>query len=605
MRRPLVWTAFAAILAAAAVVRGVYAARLGPPVRGDEAVNALTALRIFRGEDAPLFLYGVDYLSSLEAWAAAAAWGVVGIGDVSFRILPFFCSTAAVGVFVLLARRLFGVRVALAAAPLLALPPFFILHLGAIAIGGYAEGLFLGLGLWLAFATLRRRERTGHSPSAAAYAAFSALVGVSWWIYPMVLGFLLPIALVWLRHPEGVGSARFPWRAFLWPRDVLPEPGWNRLLCALQAANAGVAALVLWILITGGGALRWGDGSGAEIGLSNAAKVAFWNVALSCLVAGIVWWRRGVFPVTRGFLALSAGIALGKGFWILERLRASETVDTVHLRFKLAQGFEWLSHLRALWTEILPGFAGLPGTPTRPGETAWALAAVAAAAFLLVPPARRFGRGVWNVTRLAPGPEDLRAAFLSMLVLIPILNIVRGGAGMPVRYWTYLFPALAAALAIGARAAWRRGGWRRAAGVCAVALLVGGSFANTLRGVAARTPFSDAKQRAVLARLPALGVAGGYAEYDLATSLSFLSGERFVFVPFDYRSRVPGQAERIAALPRHAYLFHADPDSTDRLRAAAFRARARAEGRPIFAETAGGVEILVVEGPPMAFDWDR
>ncbi len=598
MRRPVFWLLVLAAAAAAAVSKGFYALVLGTPVRGDEAVNAVMALRIARGEDAPLFLYGVDYLSSVEAWAAGLFWRLFGVSDVTFRILPWTTSVGSVVLLGLLGRRLFGAAAGAAAAWMLVLAPPFFAHLMAIAIGGYAEGLFCALLAWLAFLRLRTLERLGRARPLH-YAGFSLLAGVSWWVYPMILPFLLPVGLVWMRHPRGIGSATLPWRDLLLPhRAAGVERPWRILAGALQAANLATLAILAWILATGGGDFSL---MGREIGLSTGAKVAFWNVVLSGAVAGILAWRRGTFPVTRGIVSLAAGVVLGKCAWIAETWRLSgEPPDTIHLRFKLAQGADWAAHGAVLLDEILPGFLGIvPGRGlTDAARTAWIAAGVAAIAWIAVRSLAPRVRGIAGLFALA-GPEDRRAAFLSVALVLPLLNLVRGGPDMPIRYWAYLWPVLA----IAAGAAIRRR--PRAGAVLAAALLAGASGWSAVRETLSRRPFDTAKQEAVLACLRSHGVAGGYAEYDMANALTYMSREEAVFAPFDYRDRIPGIAPRLAALPRHAWVFHAQPESPDRERSEAFRAHLAADGRPFTRDEAGGMEVFIVDGPPVPLRWTR
>lgn len=594
-----IWLACAAVVSAA--LRIPYVASLGYPVRGDEAVNAIMARRIFRGQDAPLFLYGVDYLSSLEGWAAAAAWRVAGEdGMVSFRILPLLSSVAAVPLLGLLVARLFGRLPGALAAMLIAVPPSYFLHVTSVAIGGYAEGFLMGILLWHAFLSIRRRERREEPVPARPYLRFALATAAAWWIYPMVLPLLVPMALVWARHPEGPGSARLPWRQVLLPHRGA-EGALRKGLAVLSLWNALAAGILVWVLATGGGELRLGS---LRIGLSNGAKVAFWVVLLTGAGVAILCVRRRVLPVTRGLAALAAGVVLAKSVWGLQCL-LGRWEDPVHLRFRLAQGGDWMEHLRRLWTEIVPELLGISAGLTWLERTAWAAGGLLALGLLRAPIARRYLRGIAGVFRLAPAGSELRSAFLAILAIVPLLNLIRGGPEMPVRYWAYWHLPLAAALSLGFAWAFRHPG-RKAVwiGVLA-ALAVGACGWETVRDAAARTPFDTRKPDAAIARLSALGVGGGHAEYDLAHAITFLSRERLGVLPFDYRNRIPGLPERVRALPRRAYLFHADPASKDRARAAELRAHLRSRGIPFRTESVAGLDIVVYAGPPAPLTWHR
>ncbi len=304
-----------------------------------------------------------------------------------------------------------------------------------------------------------------------------------------------------------------------------------------------------------------------------------------------------------------AGVALAKAIWLIEswRVAGGPPLDIIHLRFKLAQGGDWLAHLKIVFTEVLPAVLGF--SLGNWDFTGWRVPAAVALGGILAGLVLRGAlpqvNAMRSLARAAPDGETLRGAFLSILWILPVLNIARGGPGMPIRYWAYLWPILAVAMGAGIARGIHRPGWGARVRLAAGVLFVGVLGTRTVQEIFARTPFDVAKPKAVLTAMPVLGAQGGYAEYDLANALTFLSGERYVFAPFDYRNRIPGIAERLAQMDRILYLFHRDGDSPDRPRARALARYLEEHGCSYRRELAGNVEIYVVEGAAVPLRWQR
>ena len=330
---------------------------------------------------------------------------------------------------------------------------------------------------------------------------------------------------------------------------------------------------------------------------------AFWRaVILNCAIA-LVFAERRVLPVTRGLCALAAGAALGKCLgW------SSAGVLPVSIG---PAWFNWPGrgldrHARALFDEILPAITGMPRTWELAPTAVWicvGAGALAAAGILAV---KGRGREILGVLRVGPGRVESQAAFLCMLVLLPALGILRGGAEMPHRYWVYLLPAAGACFGLALARAWEGGAGPARKVLGAVLLLaLGASMLRTVEEVSGRRPFEVDRAREVARHLEASGVEGGLAEYDLAHTLTLVSGERLFFAPFDYKPRIPGTSARLGLLKTHAWLFHLGADSADRERSREL-AGLLADGRiPYRREEVAGFEIFRVEGLPLSLRWQR
>lgn len=137
-----------------------------PGLSHDEAYDALNAVEILRGAR-PLFFESNNGREPLFMYLVAPVFGLVGIGPVQLRLLPALAGSAAVGLTLLLGRRLFGRLEGWIAACLMAVSfwPLFESRLGLRA------GLIPALAALLAYALWRWRESGSLGWAAAAGAA--------------------------------------------------------------------------------------------------------------------------------------------------------------------------------------------------------------------------------------------------------------------------------------------------------------------------------------------------------------------------------------------------------------------------------------------------
>src|SRR5512136_1750201 len=114
------------------------------PFNGDEAIVALMARHILRGER-PVFFYGQAYLGSTDAWLVAASFSVFGESVLAIRIVHILLFAGVVFTTYLLARRCLQDEWGARAAMLwMALPPTMLTLYTTATLGGYTETLLFG-----------------------------------------------------------------------------------------------------------------------------------------------------------------------------------------------------------------------------------------------------------------------------------------------------------------------------------------------------------------------------------------------------------------------------------------------------------------------------
>ncbi len=165
------------------------------PFNGDEAIVALMARHILQGER-PVFFYGQAYLGATDAWLVAASFSIFGESVLAIRIVHILLFAGVVLTTYLLARRYVPSEWGARAAMLwMALPPTMLTLYTTATLGGYTETLLFGNilllmadGRWL----LAERWRAGR------WLLFGAIAGFAFYTFPLILVYLIPIALLLL-----------------------------------------------------------------------------------------------------------------------------------------------------------------------------------------------------------------------------------------------------------------------------------------------------------------------------------------------------------------------------------------------------------------------
>jgi len=213
------------------------------PFNGDEAIVALMARHILRGER-PTFFYGQAYLGATDAWLVAFSFSIFGENVLAIRIVQ----TALFAVF-LLTSYLVAKRAGLtewgACVTLLwlALPPTMLTLYTTGTLGGYGETLVLGnVAILLADSAVRSARWANGK-----WLALGLVAGFGLYTFPLILVYLVPIGL-WLL----IRLCRRAWRGYaiaLLGFIVGSAPWWWALIQSggrelAELAGAGVAGTI-------------------------------------------------------------------------------------------------------------------------------------------------------------------------------------------------------------------------------------------------------------------------------------------------------------------------------------------------------------------------
>jgi len=150
-------------------------------VDSDQAVAGIMARHILRG-DRPVFFYGQSYNGALEGYLTAAVFHLWGTNDLTLRLAHTLFSAALVAQLYVLARRLYGVRVALTTGLWLALPAPVLVWWGSAAGASYIEVAVFGTALFL----IAIRRWWQRQPRRYDLPALGLLAGLGVWRHPML-----------------------------------------------------------------------------------------------------------------------------------------------------------------------------------------------------------------------------------------------------------------------------------------------------------------------------------------------------------------------------------------------------------------------------------
>ncbi len=174
-------------------------------IDGDEALVGIQAERILHG-DFPVYFYGQAYMGSLEAYLIAILFALFGSSVWTLRTEPVLLSLAVVWLTWRLARtltettslsrstrRIFMTVAALCAA----IPPLYDGIIEGRTYGGFIEMLVVILLLLISTIRLTSRWFNGASRGELAWrwAGIGFLVGLGFWIYPLIASAVLAAGL--------------------------------------------------------------------------------------------------------------------------------------------------------------------------------------------------------------------------------------------------------------------------------------------------------------------------------------------------------------------------------------------------------------------------
>jgi hypothetical protein len=161
-------------------------------IDSDEAITGLMARHILQGH-IPVWLYGISYQGSLEAFSAAALFSVFGATPLMLKVEATCWFCGFVWSHYLFAREVADRTTARWSTLAVAASPAFLTVWSVGVIGTYMSTLCLGtVALLLAARMLRR------GMSAGRLGLLGAVMGLAWWTFPLAILYIVPILLLLL-----------------------------------------------------------------------------------------------------------------------------------------------------------------------------------------------------------------------------------------------------------------------------------------------------------------------------------------------------------------------------------------------------------------------
>jgi len=163
------------LLLFALVARGYDLEHIPANLGGDEGVQGVAALELVRRPMGNPFATGWFSVPTMSFLAYGTSMGVFGDSVAGLRSLSMVLGVATVVTTFLLARELWGKRVARLSAAILACSHYHI-HFSRLGSNQIADAFFVTLSLWLLVRALRTKREI-------AFAAAGAVVGLGWYGY--------------------------------------------------------------------------------------------------------------------------------------------------------------------------------------------------------------------------------------------------------------------------------------------------------------------------------------------------------------------------------------------------------------------------------------
>lgn len=240
------------IIVLAILVRVLLIAHGWPHTESDEGSIDLMALHIaYRGEF-PIFIYGQNYMGSLEAFLGAELFHIFGVSVFTVRLgLVIFFFLFLISMY-LMTSLVYNKKFALFTLLLLSLGSSSILSREVEALGGRPENLFFGsmmmlISFWLALTYRQDMSRRKQNVRITLYGILGLTTGLAIWSDLLILPFVLMLALflVFCCRQEILGWSfvclilglligAFPFISF----NISPHPGQDTF-STLQSVRVG------------------------------------------------------------------------------------------------------------------------------------------------------------------------------------------------------------------------------------------------------------------------------------------------------------------------------------------------------------------------------
>jgi hypothetical protein len=199
------------IISFAVILRLVLTALGWPSTNSDESSMGLIGIHIATLKDFSFFLYGRNYMGSVEASIAAGLYHIFGTSLFTLRLADILLFTLAIISMYLLAGLLYTKRLALVTIGLLSIGSAMVIFVQLMAHGGYPEVFALGI---LAFALVSYLALTSnqyHSPRKK----WGRMLAFALWGFAVAIGFWGDYIMLSIILTSGLVLLLFCWRELL------------------------------------------------------------------------------------------------------------------------------------------------------------------------------------------------------------------------------------------------------------------------------------------------------------------------------------------------------------------------------------------------------
>jgi hypothetical protein len=162
-------------------------------VHPDQAVILLMAKHILEQGEFPLFYYGQNWFGSLEAFIHAVFFLLFGLNSWTIHLAPLSLFTGFCLSLFVLAKKIFNPAVGLLALAWCVLSPVRFSEYSLMPHGGYMAAPLLGTILLLL--ALKSVRSTGIRSRLLSYGSLGIIGGLGWWTTPLMIYYLLAVAL--------------------------------------------------------------------------------------------------------------------------------------------------------------------------------------------------------------------------------------------------------------------------------------------------------------------------------------------------------------------------------------------------------------------------
>ncbi len=186
------------LIAFGIAIRVALLAQGWPHTNSDEGTYGMMAINIAIHGEHPIFMYGQNYMGTIQAYIAAGVFHLFGISMFNLRIGLVFLFALFLYAMYLLTSLLYNRSLALFSLLLLCLGSSYVLYRQVQAVGGWTETLFFGALLYFIACWLALPVKRNLPLRLAGYFGWGLLVGLCLWSDVVVGPFILMAGLLLL-----------------------------------------------------------------------------------------------------------------------------------------------------------------------------------------------------------------------------------------------------------------------------------------------------------------------------------------------------------------------------------------------------------------------